>query len=275
MIITDNHMHLHNHLGLEAIKQFKRAGGTHVILISNLAHHYGVFPLKGEDFVRIYDRHLSVVREANEIVRTYPVIGVHPAEITILGDKLGYERASSIMKRGIEIAVEYIKEGRAIGLKTGRPHYPVDEHIWKLSNEVMRYAFELAGDHAIPVQIHTESYTFDGMKEVSEIAKEAGLPPEKVIKHYSPPEPGEFARTGIFPSIIAGKDVIKAVEQNSRFVMETDYMDDSRRPGAVLGPKTVPKRVRELLSRGVDEEIIWKICRDNIEKLYEIDLDSS
>ena len=28
--------------------------------------------------------------------------------------------------------------------------------------------------------------------------------------------------------------------------METDYLDDPRRPGAVLGPKTVPKRTQAL-----------------------------
>ena len=30
--------------------------------------------------------------------------------------------------------------------------------------------------------------------------------------------------------------------------METDFLDDNRRPGAVLGPKTVPKRTQELCS---------------------------
>ena len=34
-------------------------------------------------------------------------------------------------------------------------------------------------------------------------------------------------------------------------------MDDPRRPGAVLGPKTVPKRTRQLLDAGIDEEVMW------------------
>ena len=41
------------------------------------------------------------------------------------------------------------------------------------------------------------------------------------------------------------------------FFLETDYMDDPRRPGAVLGPKTVPKRTQQLLAAGVDEEVMW------------------
>jgi TatD-related deoxyribonuclease len=41
------------------------------------------------------------------------------------------------------------------------------------------------------------------------------------------------------------------------FFLETDYMDDPRRPGAVLGPKTVPKRTQQLLEAGVDEAVMW------------------
>jgi TatD-related deoxyribonuclease len=45
--------------------------------------------------------------------------------------------------------------------------------------------------------------------------------------------------------------------------METDYLDDPRRPGAVLGPKTVPRRTRELcdslLSDGWDEDEVTNL----------------
>jgi len=45
---------------------------------------------------------------------------------------------------------------------------------------------------------------------------------------------------------------------DSMWGMETDFLDDPNRPGAVLGPKTVPKRTQQLCSRllevGWDEE---------------------
>jgi TatD-related deoxyribonuclease len=37
--------------------------------------------------------------------------------------------------------------------------------------------------------------------------------------------------------------------------METDFIDDPDRPGAVLGPKTVPRRVRTLLDEGYDDAV--------------------
>ena len=36
------------------------------------------------------------------------------------------------------------------------------------------------------------------------------------------------------------------IQDMTPFLMETDYLDDPRRPGAVLGPKTLPKRTNEL-----------------------------
>ena len=35
---------------------------------------------------------------------------------------------------------------------------------------------------------------------------------------------------------------------NSYWGMETDFLDDEKRPGAVLGPKTIPKRTQQLSS---------------------------
>ncbi|EMR75653.1 hypothetical protein MBGDF03_01150 [Thermoplasmatales archaeon SCGC AB-540-F20] len=56
--------------------------------------------------------------------------------------------------------------------------------------------------------------------------------------------------------------------------METDYIDDPRRPGAVLGPKTVPKLTRNLLDVGVmSEEQAYEIHVKNPQKTYGISLE--
>lgn len=273
MIITDNHMHIYKHLKLKALEQFKEAGGTHVLLVSLLAHHYDVAPKTGKDFVKVFEEHLSLVRKANKIVKAYAVLGVHPAEITILGPRLGFEKAAEIMKEALTIAGDYVAKGEAIAIKSGRPHYRVDAHVWKLSNEVMKHAFEVAKEVGCAVQLHTESYNFEMGVEIAKMADEVGLRREKVVKHFSPPKVKEFEQIGIFPSVLAGDDkVLTAAREGDRFVLETDYIDDPKRPGAVLGPKTVPKKVKELLENGFDEDFIYKICKENIEKLYGVEL---
>jgi len=55
--------------------------------------------------------------------------------------------------------------------------------------------------------------------------------------------------------------------------MESDYIDDLRRPGAVVGPKSVPRVSRVLLEKGlVSEEDLEKIHIDNVEKVYGVNL---
>ena len=274
MIITDNHMHLYNHLRLKALKEFKRAGGTHVFLVSLLSSHYGILPSSGKDFERIFEEHVKLVEKANEIVKAYAVLAVHPAEITILSKKWGVDRAVEIMKEGLEIAGRFVEEGRAVAIKSGRPHYEVSDSIWKSSNEVLSFAFEVAREVGCAVQLHMESYSKERMVEVAEMAKKAGIKLEKVVRHFAPPAVREFEEVGIFPSVIAmGDNVKKAAEEGDRFVVESDYIDDRERPGAVLGPKTVPRKVKELQRIGYDEDFIHKICCDNIEKLYGIEMD--
>lgn len=273
MIITDNHMHIYRHLKLKALEKFKTAGGTHVLLVSLLSHHYDVHPKSGKDFLKIFNEHISLVRKANKIVRAYAVIGVHPAEITVLGSRVGFEKAAEIMMEALEIAGELVAKGEAIALKSGRPHYKVDSHVWRLSNEVMMHAFEVAKEVNCAVQLHTESFSVERMKEIAEMAEKVGLKKEKVVKHFSPPRIKEFEEIGIFPSVIAGNEnVYTAAMQGDRFVVETDYIDDPERPGAVLGPKTVPLKIKELLRRGFSEDFVYKICAENIEKIYGINL---
>ncbi len=273
MIITDDHMHIYNHLRLKALEEFKKAGGTHVLLVSLLSKHYDVRPETGKEFKRVFDCHINTVEKANKIVRAYAVLAVHPAEITILGGRLGFRRAAEVMMEAIDLAGEYVEEGKAIAIKSGRPHYKVDGKIWQLSNEVMQHAFEIAKDVGCAVQLHTESYTRDGIEEIARMADKAGLKRERVVKHFSPPRVKDFEEVGIFPSVIAmGDNVLKAAKQGARFTVETDYIDDAKRPGAVLGPKTVPRKVKELLKHGFNEDFIHKICVENIERIYGVDV---
>jgi TatD-related deoxyribonuclease len=72
-----------------------------------------------------------------------------------------------------------------------------------------------------------------------------------VVKHYAA---GRIE--GPVPSVMSEKDrLTEAAEGDHPFLMETDFVDDPDRPGAVLGPKTVPRRVRWLLEEGHAEAV--------------------
>ncbi len=274
--LLDNHMHL-NPAGrcLEAVREFSRAGGTHIVLVSLPPWSLGIEISEPEDYRKVFDKVLKIAHRAEEAekVKVFVVLGVHPAEINKFYGRFGLPRAVEIMKRGLEIAREYVGKGLAVGLKSGRPHYPVEPKIWDASNDIMRHSFMLAKEAGCAVQLHTESSTEEGLAQIAGIAGEVGLSPEKVVKHFSPPMIKICEKHGIFPSVLAGEDAIeKALSEGTRFMMETDYIDDLKRPGSVLGPKTVPKRTKQLIPEW-GEDVFWKIHKENPEKIYGIQIE--
>lgn len=222
--ITDDHMHLNirGGRGLEAIKEFRNAGGTHVFLVSLPAGEVGHAIASGGDFRAVYDATVEAARQANEYVKAYAIVGVHPAEYVGLAGSVGVERAYAIVREGLEIAAKYVAEGKAVALKSGRPHYPVSAELWDTSNALMRYAMDLCKDEDCAIQLHTESEP-DTMRSLSDIAKQARMDPRKVIKHFSPPLVRECEALNIFPSVICSKGALEeALAQGTRFMMETD-----------------------------------------------------
>ncbi len=273
--ILDNHMHL-NPSGrcLLAVREFVRAGGTHIVLVSLPPWSLGIEINAPDDYRKVFDRVLKIARRAEEAekVKVFVVLGVHPAELTKYYGRVGIVRAVEIMKGGLEVAREYIDKGLAVGLKSGRPHYEVEQKLWDASNDIMRHSFELAADSGCAIQLHTESATEQGLAEIGGIARDAGLHPDRVIKHFSPPLVKASEKAGIFPSVLAGEDAVKkALSEGTRFMMETDYIDDLKRPGSVLGPKTVPKRTKQLMPDW-GEDVFWKIHKENPEKVYGVEI---
>jgi TatD-related deoxyribonuclease len=142
------------------------------------------------------------------------------------------------------------------------------------SNTLLDRSLELAADIGCAVQVHMETSTPEQYVELGERARKAGLPPWRVVKHFSPPLVDAGEETGVMPSVISSRENVRqALKQGDRFLMETDYMDDSGRPGAVLGPRTVPRVTMSLLEEGVlEERSAHRIHVENVEKTYGVDV---
>ena len=200
------------------------------------------------------------------VIACVPVLGVHPALISRLVDReYSPAEAAELMMGGLDVAAEFAADGPAIALKSGRPHYEVSETVWAASNAVLRHGLSLAAETGVALQLHTEST--ESLEAVADWAEAAGLPPERVVKHYAS---GRCA--GVTPSVISRKEALKtAAESGSPFLMETDYLDDPDRPGAVLGLKTVPRRTDWLREEGY-ESAVHTAHVETPERVYGIDM---
>jgi TatD-related deoxyribonuclease len=253
--VLDNHLHLdpEHGRGIDAVEEFAHLGGTHLLVVNKPSWHLGVEAETGEDFRQGFETTLATVERASDVLtgRAWPVLGVHPGLISRLVDERGFEPAAArdLMQDGLDVAAAYVREGRALALKSGRPHYDVSDAVWDASNDVLRHALSLGADRDCAVQLHTEAT--EDLSEVGRWAEERGLAADRVVKHYAS---GRLA--GVTPSVMSELDWLReAAERGEPFLMETDFVDDPDRPGAVLGPKTVPRRVRTLLEEGYDDAV--------------------
>lgn len=273
----DNHFHLDPAgRGVEAVKEFARAGGTGMMLVHKpyglsrtIADHDAAFATT----LRLAEQARAAVPD----VQVFVAIAPHPAEFTELL-KLGVpiDEAASLQRVALEHAQRLVREGQAVAMsEVGRPHWrPVPDDIMEKANELMAYGFELARDAGCAVQIHAETATPDSFADLAQRAKRAGLDVERVVKHYSTPIVDTTLNHGLWPSVLIGKgSAEEALTGGTRFLMETDYMDDPKYPGAVLGPKTVPRRTKEMMTSGLmTEEQAWTVHHANPQRVYGIEL---
>ena len=253
--VLDNHLHLdpRHGRGIAAVEDFVRLGGTHLLVVNKPSWHLGVEADEPAAFRAVFEETLDAVADATEVLpgRAWPVLGVHPGLISRLVDERGFSPAAArdLMCGGLDVAAEFVADGRALAVKSGRPHYDVSDAVWDASNAVTRHAFEVAADVGCAVQLHTEAS--EDLTDLAAAAEAAGLDPTRVVKHYAA---GRLA--GPTPSVMSEKDRLeRAAESGEPFLMETDFVDDPDRPGMVLGPKTVPRRVRWLLDAGYDDAV--------------------
>jgi len=249
-----------------AAKDFLHAGGTHLFLVAKPSSSFGILPASGDDFRPVFDETIRVAAlVAGTGLTVFPVLGVHPAEISRIAERTGLLQAADVMKSGLDLAAQYIREGRAVALKSGRPHYEVSPEVWEASNGILAHALALVRECSCALQIHAES---GPCGDLVPMARAAGVLPERVVKHYATPD------TPLTPSFIAKHEAIPALCKEGRhFTMESDYMDENSRPGAVIGPKSVPRVTRHLLGSGIiTAEDCYRIHVETVERVYGVSI---
>ena len=275
--ILDNHLHLQPRgKGVEAIRSFHQAGGTHAIL-SHMP--YEEHPIReGGDFARSYEITTRMAERCNAETdaKVFCTVGPYPVLIIDLAKEHGLQKAKEMMMEGMDAAGRLVQEGKAIAIgEVGRPHFPVEAEIMEASNEVLTYAMRLCQEIGCAIVIHAESATPEIMEDLARLADKASLDRAKVVKHYCTPLVKKEENHGLVPSVLASRSALKeALSKGDRFFLETDYMDDPARPDGVLPITTVPKRVKGLASSGEDhEEAMWRVNKDLPEKTYGITIE--
>ena len=274
--IFDNHIHLRPEFqGVQAAKAFEKAGGT-AFLLTHMP--YEDIPIqRGEDYGTAYEKTLrtaDAVRAATTI-QVFVALGPYPVDLLHLRESVGLAAAMDEMQKGIDLAAVHIADQKAVAFgEIGRPHFPVDADVVTACNRLLGYAMERAKELGCAVVLHTEDPTPATFAEFARIAAKSGLAPDRVVKHHSTPYTRLEDTHGVVPSILAKEElVVEALRGEPRLLLETDYIDDPNRPGAVLGPATVPKKTKAWLTKGLlTDAQAWAIHKELPERTYGIGL---
>jgi len=270
--VVDHHCHLSpTGDGVRAVERFRSAGGTHLFLATQ--NYEGTVPLSLETYERQFETTWTLAERAREEVgvRIYPVLAPYPIDLVEASARLGRVRALALHVGALDLAGRWVREKKAVALgEVGRPHFPVSEEVAGLVEEAFRHALTVAHDSDCPVVVHSPDLTEEGFRELAERARAVGLPAERVVKHYARSRLVPGSGGGVVPSYLARRELTRDVMRDpGPWFLETDYLDDPRRPGAVLDIATVPRRADAFadgMEQGADR--LWVPFVESVERVY-------
>jgi TatD-related deoxyribonuclease len=270
--IVDHHCHLSpNGEGVAAARRFRAAGGTHLFLCTQ---SYGPAPPRTLDGYReqfeITSQLGAKVRSETGVV-VYIVLAPFPVDLVAHVAELGTVAAESLHTGALELAGRWVRERRAVALgEVGRPHFEVDRGTAEVAAAVFRHSLQVAKEVGCPVVVHSEELDATGFAALAEVARSEGFPPHRVVKHYARSAVAAADRQGVGASYLARRETVDAVlGQAGPWFLETDFLDDPRRPGAVLDLATVPRRATAIARRGPSEEArLWTPFVESVETTY-------
>lgn len=278
ILFADGHLHSNpiKGMGMNAIaKRLTEIGGWFVALVLLPPYHYG-FENTFEGYLKAVDVLRSECRASRELgLRAVCLAGVHPAAIE---DEISMNTKASVkvLEKAIKVidyVAKLVREGVLDGFgEIGRPHYKASPEAFIVNNIITRYTLTLAKDLGAPTHLHLEQGGELTALDIENNIKSLGIDEYKVVMHHADVSTAKAAQARNLISTVPGKyPVLKEVFRLLKpyFMVESDYIDDPKRPGVSSYPWEIVENQKKLLNEGiVDEEYLCKLNIDMILKVY-------
>ena len=280
---ADAHVHSNpvNGLGAtEIAKRFKRKGGWFIALVGLSPWHYNIEEKNYNGYVKAIQLHIRECKAAaTQGLQVACFAGFHPADV----DKLvsAGKHPEEVFYLGLQV-VEYVgklcKNGVIDGIgEVGRQHYRTSPDRFAIAVSIMLRALEIARDNDCLVHLHLENAGTITVLTIDEIVERVGIDKSKIFLHHTKPSIGlEAVKRGYQATIPGHKETLRYAfsirELAENMLIESDYIDDPRRPCVSSCPWDVVDRELELVKEGiVDEDTLYKINIDNVVKAYRVE----
>jgi len=273
--VADAHTHSNPVKGLGMSKiapKFKEAGGWFLALVGLSPWHYDLEPTL-DGYEKTLKKTLEEARRARESgLKVKTLFGFHPADVDKLAGSMEPEKVLEFGLKVLDIVEKYLKEGLLDGIgEVGRQHYKTNPVSVVISELIMNSAIERAKDYGAVVHLHLEQGGKVTAIDIKKRVESLSAPPHKVVVHHAR---GKSLAAAVEEGLVATVPGVKgslerAISLPPNYMVESDHIDDPKRPGVVVYPWEMAKNQLELLREGkVDEEYLWKLNVDNVVKVF-------
>jgi len=281
IVFADAHCHSNPVEGFgaeEICKKFKDLGGWFIALIGLPPTHYGL-NLSLTDFLKAHRIAVEECKRARKLgMRVSCLIGFHPAEVDKLVNRKGMklEKVIELAEVLLNNVISLFKEGLVDGIaEVGRPHYRTEPQFIVASELIMNKALQYAKDWGLLVHLHLEQGGLVTVLDIKNRIEYIDISVNKVLLHHVRPGTAEFAiKFNLNISIPALEPLVRiaTTKYPPKYVFESDFIDDPKRPGVVIEPWNLALNQLKVFKKGiVNEDYLWKINVDNIVNLYEVE----
>lgn len=275
--VGDNHCHL-NPLGGMGVKafarRFKESGGWFVGLVNLPSWSYGVQVSTPDDYRRVYELTVDTAHALrDEGLAVAVILGPHPAELARLVERgVKPAKAVELLSEAYRLAAKYVEAGKAHGLgEVGRPHWQAPQEVVEACNQLMGRVAEIAGELDCVIHLHVERA---GLRSVEDVASRLKGLRKAVLHHAEGAYAARAGELGLVPSVPAKESEVVAAATCYSAVIESDFLDDPKRPGAVVAPWSIGRLFSRLIARGlISEGAANALLVENIRKLYGVEVE--
>ena len=280
--IADGHTHTNPVRGMGASRiapLFKKSGGWFMALVTLSPWSYGIDFNGLESYKQAID---VLIRECMSIeeegLKAACIAGIHPADVDKLIDKYKIPPVE-VVELGVKVidyVAELCREGVLDGIgEVGHQHYKTTVEKMLISHRILEYALEKAKDYECVVHMHLENAGEITVDLIDYTVTRLGIPVDakkRLIFHHSKPNMIKYASGLGYSSTLPG--IPRLLEHavgrlEPVYIPESDHIDDPARPGAVVYPWDMATTIQKMHESGiVDEEYLYKINIDNIERVY-------
>ena len=281
MIFADAHTHSNpiSGMGIERVgKKFKEHGGWFIAIVSLPPTHYG-FPQNRIGYVKAIEIVVSECRKAQTLgLRVACLAGLHPADMEKLVTRhiMKIEEVLSLAEYVLNEITRRCREGSLDGIgEIGRPHYTAKPEAFVVNELILRHALALAKDLGVVIHLHLEQGRALTAIDIDERIQALGLDRNKIVLHHLDFHTAKealkrnlvFTLPAKYPLLKHAFQVLKPV-----YMIESDHIDDPKRPGVSAYPWNVIEVQTRLLKEGiVNEDYLARLNIDNIVKTYGVE----